>query len=70
MTRRYGRSERGQRIREAPPGGHWRTVTMLGAISSDGWQATMTIAAPADGDAFWLICAMCSAQRCGRDKLL
>lgn len=52
MTRRYGRSERGQRIREATPGGHWRTVTMLGAISSEGWQATMTIAAPTDGEVF------------------
>jgi transposase len=52
MTRRYGRAERGQRVREATPGGHWRTVTMLGAISSEGWQAAMTIAAATDGEVF------------------
>ena len=52
MTRRYGRAERGQRIREATPGGHWRTVTILGAISSEGWQAAMTIAAPPDRKVF------------------
>lgn len=52
MTRRYGRAGRGQRVREAAPGGHWRTVTMLGAISSEGWQAAMTIAAATDGEVF------------------
>ena len=52
MTRRYGRAPRGRRVNEATPGGHWRTVTMLGAISSQGWQATMTIAAPTDGEVF------------------
>jgi transposase len=27
-------------------------MTMLGAIGSEGWQATMTIAAPTDGEVF------------------
>lgn len=52
MTRRYGRAKRGQRVVEATPGGHWRTVTMLGAIGAEGWQATMTIAAPTDTEVF------------------
>ena len=29
MTRRYGRSAPGQRVREGAPAGHWRTLTML-----------------------------------------
>lgn len=68
MTRRYGRAERGQRIREATPGGHWRTVTMLGAISSQGWQATMTIAAPTDGEVFlaYLREVLCPTLRPGQ----
>lgn len=62
MIRRYGRAQRGQRIREVTPRGHWRTLTMLGAISSEGWQATMTIAAPTYGEVFWRTCTKCSAQ--------
>ena len=33
MTRRYGRAPRGERIREAAPAGHWRTLTLLGAMT-------------------------------------
>ena len=53
MTRRYGRARRGQRVREATPGGHWRTLTVLGSIRASGWVATMTIEAATDGDIFW-----------------
>lgn len=42
MTRRYGRAVRGQRVSEGTPGGHWRTLTVLGAIRLSGWVATMT----------------------------
>lgn len=68
MTRRYGRAECGQRIREATPSGHWRTVTMLGAISSKGWQATMTIAAPTDEEVFlaYLRDVLCPTLRPGQ----
>lgn len=52
MTRRYGRARRGQRVREGTPGGHWRTLTVLGAIRNSGWVATMTIEAATDGDIF------------------
>ena len=52
MTRRYGRALRGQRVGEATPGGHWRTLTVLGAIRQSGWVATMTIEAATDGDIF------------------
>lgn len=52
MTRRYGRAPRGQRVHEGTPAGHWRTLTLLGAISVSGWVATMTIDAPTDGEVF------------------
>jgi transposase len=52
MTRRYGRAIRGQRVNEGTPAGHWRTLTVLGAIRQSGWVATMTIEAPTDGDIF------------------
>jgi len=52
MTRRYGRATRGQRVREGTPAGHWRTLTVLGAIRQTGWVATMTIEAATDGDIF------------------
>ena len=45
MTRRYGRALSGERT-----GGHWRTLTVLGAIRESGWVATMTIEAATDGD--------------------
>lgn len=32
--------------------GSWRTLTLLGAISLNGWVASMTIEAPTDGDVF------------------
>jgi transposase len=52
MSRAYGRALRGQRVREAIPAGHWRTLTVLGALTCDGLLATMTIEAATDGEVF------------------
>jgi transposase len=52
MTRRWGRVQGGARLHDAVPGGHWRTLTLLGAISVSGWIATMTVESPTDGDVF------------------
>lgn len=52
MTRHYGRAPRGERVHEGTPGGHWRTLTLLGALTVDGLQALMTIESPTDGDVF------------------
>ena len=52
MTRRYGRASRGERVPEGTPAGHWRTLTLLGAMSCDGLVATMTVESPTDGDVF------------------
>ena len=52
MPRRYGRARHGERVREGAPAGHWRTLTLLGAITVDGLLATMTIESPTDGEVF------------------
>ena len=52
MTRRYVRAPRGERVREATPAGHWSTLTLLGAMSTAGLLATMTVESPTDGDVF------------------
>jgi transposase len=52
MTRAYGRARRGERVREGTPAGHWKTVTILSAISIAGLVATMVIEAPTDGEVF------------------
>jgi transposase len=52
MTRRYGRAPRGERIGEATPAGHWRTLTLLGALTLQGMLASMTVESPTDGDVF------------------
>jgi hypothetical protein len=44
MTRRYARAARGARARGSAPGG-WRRLTVLGALSSEGMVAAMSIAA-------------------------
>ena len=52
MTRRYGRARGGRRLREGVPAGHWRTLSVLGAIRRSGWVAAMTIEAATDGEVF------------------
>jgi transposase len=52
MTRLYGRCLGGKRIHEATPGGHWKILTILSAMSVRGLIATMTIEEPADSDIF------------------
>lgn len=52
MTRLYARGPGGRRIHEATPGGHWKIMTILGAMSLRGMVATMTIEEPTDTDIF------------------
>ena len=52
MTRRYGWVPRPERVSEAVPAGHWRTLTVLAALTLDGMLASMTIESPTDGDVF------------------
>jgi transposase len=52
MTRLYARSLGGRRIYESTPGGHWKIMTILGAMSLRGMVATMTIEAATDAEIF------------------
>jgi transposase len=52
MTRRYGWAPRPDRVSEAVPAGHWRTLTVLAALTTTGVLASMTIESPTDGDVF------------------
>lgn len=52
MPRLYARSRDGARIHEAAPEGHWNILTILGAISTRGMLATMTIEEATDADIF------------------
>jgi transposase len=52
MTRRYGWAPRAERVSEAVPAGHWRTLTVLAALTLDGVLASMTIESATDGDVF------------------
>jgi transposase len=52
MTRLRARCAGGRRIHEATPGGHWKILTILGAMSLNGMVATMTIEEPTDADIF------------------
>ena len=42
LTRLYGRAPKGERVREAVPHGHWKVLTILGALTTKGVQASMT----------------------------
>ena len=52
MTRLYARGAGGGRIHEATPDGRWKILTILGAISTRGMIATMTIEAATDREIF------------------
>jgi transposase len=67
MTRLYARSLEGKRVHESTPGGHWKIMTILGAMSLRGTVATMTIEEATDADIF-LACVehvLCPALRPG-----
>ena len=52
MTRTYGRAPRGERVRQEVPGGHWKMVTILGAMDCNGMLAAMTVEAATDREVF------------------
>jgi transposase len=67
MTRLRARTLSGRRIHEATPGGHWKIMTVLGAMSLRGILAAMTIEAATDADIFlaYLDHALCPVLRSG-----
>ena len=52
MTRLYARAAGGARVHESAPEGDWRILTILGAMSSRGIIAAMTVEAATDREIF------------------
>lgn len=52
MTRRCGRSRRGERCRAPVPHGHWKTTTFVGALRTCGMTAPMVLDGAMHGGAF------------------
>ena len=52
MTRRYGRSPRGERCLGAVPHGHWKTSTFLAALRQDRLGAPCVIDGAINGETF------------------
>jgi transposase len=67
MTRRYGWAPRGARVREGVPLSHWRTLTVLGAVSVKGLVGAMSVEAPTDREVFfaYLDQVLCPQLRLG-----
>jgi len=67
MTRMYARAPRGQRVQDAVPGGHWKMLTILGALSHTGMLAVMTVEAATDREVFltYLEEVLCPKLRSG-----
>lgn len=67
MTRLYARAVRGQRVHDSVPGGHWKMVTILGAMDHTGMLASMTIEAATDREIFlaYLDEVLCPKLRSG-----
>jgi transposase len=67
MTRLYARASGGGRIYEGTPDSRWKMLTILGALSTRGMIATMTIEEATDGDIFlaYVEHVLCAALRPG-----
>ncbi len=52
MTRRYGRSRKGQRLVSKVPHGHWKTTTFIGALRHDALTAPTVIDGAVNGELF------------------
>lgn len=52
MARTSGRSLRGERCRASIPHGHWKTTTLVAALTTSGIAAPMILDGAMDGDMF------------------
>ena len=67
MTRLYARAPRGVRVHAGVPGGHWKMLTVVGAMDHNGMLATMTVEAATDREVFlaYLDHVLCPKLRAG-----
>jgi transposase len=52
MTRRYGRTFRGERLVAKVPHGHWKTTTFVGGLRVTGMTAPLVVDGPINGEVF------------------
>ncbi len=52
MIRLWGRAQRGTRVHDSAPAGHWGTTTLIGSLRADGTTACMTIEEATDTEVF------------------
>jgi transposase len=52
MTRRYGRSLRGQRLDGPGPHGHWKSTTFVAGLTARGWIAPYVVDGAINGRLF------------------
>jgi len=52
MTPLYGRAERGKRVIDFVPHGHWKTTTFLAALRHDGLTAPLVVDGAINGEVF------------------
>jgi transposase len=52
MTPLYGRAERGERVIDYVPHGHWKTTTFLAALRHDGLTAPLVVDGAINGELF------------------
>jgi len=52
MTRRRGRSQRGERCRASVPHGHWKMTTFTAGLRLNGMTAPLVLDGPMDGECF------------------
>lgn len=52
MTRRYGRTLRGERLVAKVPHGHWKTTTFVGGLRVTGMTAPLVVDGPINGAVF------------------
>lgn len=52
MTRLYGRTRGGARVKDYAPHGHWNTTTLVAVVGWNGPSAPMVLDGPMDSEAF------------------
>ena len=52
MTRLYGRADKGERVVDLAPHGHWCTTTLISSIRLNGTTACMAVDGSTTGDVF------------------
>jgi transposase len=52
MARKFGREQKGERLRASVPHGHWKTTTFIGGLRCDCMTAPMVLDGPVNGQWF------------------